>query len=81
MGAEAVTTCPACLSQPSGLSVAGCHACAVRELARGPLFFTSSRLGRITPDYRAACAALGDVAMVHAEVKACADKMALKGSA
>ena len=68
--------CPACASQPSGDVVAGCRACAIREIARGPAFFQSMRAGKLTDGYKAACRELGDVATVHAEVREAAKQYA-----
>ena len=65
-------TCKACADPRGNSTQAGCRACAIRELARGPLFFASMRAGKLTDEYKAACRALGDVADVHAEVRAAA---------
>ena len=74
-----MTNCPACQEPTSGLYLAGCRQCVLRDLAAGPLFWASMRLGRLTPEYRAALAKLGDPADVHVEVKAAA-KTVKKGA-
>lgn len=69
-------TCPAC-ADPSGLLVqTGCRACSIREIARGPLFFESLRANKLSDGYKAALRTLGDVAEVHAEVRAAAKQYA-----
>lgn len=64
--------CAACQSPASGQYTAGCRACALRNVARGPAFFESQRTGTLTPAYRKQLQALGDAAAVHKEVKAVA---------
>jgi len=65
--------CDGCASPYGGIFIAGCRPCTLRDLATGPLFFASLRAGKLTPEYRAALAPLGeDVAAVHAEVRAMA---------
>lgn len=66
-------TCEGCANPYGGIFIAGCRPCALRDLATGMLFFASLRAGKLTPEYRAALAPLGeDVAAVHAEVRAMA---------
>lgn len=62
--------CQACADHDGWLLQAGCRACSIRDIARGPAFFESMRAGKLTDGYKAACRELGDVATVHAEVKA-----------
>ena len=67
-----MTDCKGCASVSGGVFIAGCRQCAVRSLAAGPLFFASMRAGKLTPEYQSALQALGEPAVVHAEVKAAA---------
>ncbi len=67
-----MTDCKACQEPASGLYLAGCRQCTLRDLAAGPLFWASMRAGRITPEYKAALAKLGEPADVHLEAKAAA---------
>lgn len=71
--------CPGCEDPNGGIYTAGCRACGLRDLARGPLFFASMRAGRLTPEYVAALRAFGDPEAVHAEVRAVA-KQTLMGA-
>lgn len=74
--------CEACDKPAGGLYIAGCRACGIRSLARGPLFFAAAKAGKLGREYRRALLALGsDAAAVHAEVKAQAETLARKAAA
>lgn len=72
-------TCAGCANPDGGLVMAGCRACTLREIAKGPEFFASMRAGKLTPAYAALLIDLGTVEAVHAEIKAIA-KTLTKGS-
>jgi hypothetical protein len=72
--------CPACAKAMSGVTLAGCRDCSLRELARGPEFFKSMCQNGPTPAYHAALVALGRPTEVHKEVEAVA-KTLLVGAA
>lgn len=65
-------SCEGCDRHNSGIYIAGCRGCAIRDLVRSPEFFASLRACRITPAYAARLSVLGKVEEVHAEVKAAA---------
>ena len=66
-------TCAGCTNPYGGIFIAGCRPCTLRDIAMGPHFFASLRAGRLTQEYRAALAPLGeDIAATHAEVRAVA---------
>lgn len=68
--------CPGCSNPYGGIFIDGCRACSIRWIAGGPDFFASMRAGKLTPEYRAALAPLGeDVAAVHADVRAMAKSL------
>ena len=68
-------TCEACQGPACGLYVAGCRGCALRSIARSPEFFASQQAKVITPAYAARLQVLGEVAAVHQEVKALAERL------
>lgn len=73
--------CAGCASPSEGLFIAGCRACSIRCLARGPLYFAAAQAGKLTREYRQALLVLGsDAAAVHAEVKAQAEVLAGKAA-
>ena len=70
-------TCPACASQPSGQVNSDCRACALRELAIGPLFLAVAGHSRLTDAYKAAIRRIlaqhgGEFKETHEDVKAAA---------
>jgi hypothetical protein len=65
-------TCPGCAFPQSGLYIAGCRACTLRDIASGPAFFQSVRASRLSDAYKVQLRALGSVDDAHAEVKAMA---------
>lgn len=67
--------CLGCAKPEGGTYIAGCRACRLRLIARGPWFAESMREGKLTPAYRAQLAGLGKAADVHAEVKAVAEQL------
>lgn len=68
-----MTACPGCANPSGGLVIAGCRACLLRDIARGPHFQASMRAGKLTPAYREQLAAVDpDPAKANAEVKAAA---------
>ena len=70
-------SCPGCAAPTTGLYVSGCRKCALRAIAQGPEFFASLRCGKVTPAYAALLQVHGDVAAVHAEVRALAKEIHL----
>lgn len=71
-------TCSACDSQPSGLSQAGCRQCTLREIVRSPEHARARAVGKLTAEYMALLAPLGDPVTVHlTEIK----PMVLRGEA
>ena len=70
-----MTNCEACRGPACGLYVTGCRGCALRSIARSPEFFASQQAKVITPAYAARLQVLGEVAAVHAEVKAVAAQL------
>lgn len=72
-------SCEGCANPQGGLYIGGCRQCLLRMLAKSPGYFQSRVQRRMTPEFAAACAALGDVKAVGDEVKAMA-KTITKGS-
>lgn len=64
--------CEGCAAPETGLYMAGCRQCSLRLLARSPGYLQSRLQRRMTPEFAAACAELGDVETVGEEVKAVA---------
>lgn len=52
----------------------------MRAIAQGPEFFASLRCGKVTPAYAALLQVHGDVATVHAEVRALAKEIHLNAT-
>lgn len=73
------TLCQGCARPAGGHYTTNCRQCSLRRMARGIPFAQSTKDKALTPAYRAQCAVLGDVKIVHAEVKAMAE--ALKANA
>lgn len=64
--------CEGCAKPDGGLYIMGCRACSLRSIARGMEFYESTKAGKLTQAYRSRLVVLGEVKMVHAEVKAAA---------
>lgn len=54
----------------SGLYIASCRQCQIRDIARGPHHFRSKCIRKITAGYREQLESLGDWQAAHLEVKA-----------
>ena len=68
-----MSDCPGCANPSGGLVIAGCRACLLRDIAKGPHFAASMRHNRLTRKYRMELAAVDpDPVKANAEVKAAA---------
>lgn len=60
-------TCEGCSKPAGGIYLAGCRGCALRSIFRSPEHAKSRALGKLTPEYLALLAELGDPVKVHLE--------------
>jgi hypothetical protein len=70
-------SCDGCAVPTGGLYIAGCRQCSLRKIINSPEFFASLRAGKVTPAYAALLCVHGEVAAVHAEVRALAKSIHL----
>jgi hypothetical protein len=66
VGVGAVT-CEGCSKPDRGIYIAGCRGCSLRSILRSPEHARARSLGKLTPEYCALLAPLGDPVRVHLE--------------
>lgn len=64
---NSVIECEGCAKPAGGVYIASCRACSLRKIARSLEYWKSRAMGKLTPEYLALLAELGDPVRVHLE--------------